>query len=389
MLRSFCLAIRISAVALILSAFTRLQADEYLVFLGSYSTADEPGIHVLKYNEDSGDVAVLHKISGVISPSFLAIHPSHRYLYAVIEVEDTNGSPSGGVTSFDLNPKTGDLKKKNTQLTGGPGPCHLIVDPAGKHVLAANYSGGSVCVIALENGGALGKQTAFVQHQGGSVDKSRQEGPHAHSINLDASGRFAFVADLGKDEVLIYQYDGGKGTLTPNSPSAVRVKAGGGPRHFCFHPSGKFAYTNLEMTSEVTAFRFDSKTGSLEEIQRLTTVPEGGFPGNSTAEVLVSPDGKHLYCSNRGHDTLAGYSIDPSTGKLTFIDWFSTGGKTPRNFNITPSGKSVFAANQSSNNVLVLLRNEGTGKLSPTKHLLEIPKAVCVKFLKLGGTDLN
>lgn len=356
-------------------------AEKYLVFVGTYSPASEAGIHVLTYDEATGDIAVAHAMSGVASPSFLALSPSGQNLYAVSEVDDLDGQPTGGVVAMKFDPASKSLTRLNAQATGGQGPCHLIVAPSGRFVLAANYSGGSVCSIAVNEDGSLGKRVAFIQHEGGSVDKSRQEGPHAHSINLDASGQYAFVADLGKDEVLIYKFDSATGALTPNDPPSVKVRPGGGPRHFAFHPNGKFAFSNLEMTSEVTAFAYDAAKGSLREVHRVSTLPAAGAAGNSTAEIVVSPDGKHVYCSNRGHDSLVGYKVNADTGALSLIDWFPTLGKTPRNFNITPSGQTVFAANQSTNNLVLFHRDAETGRLRPTGKELAISTPVCIKFL--------
>jgi 6-phosphogluconolactonase len=257
-----------------------------------------------------------------------------------------------------------------------------VVDAAGKNVLVANYGGGSVCVLPIGPDGKLAAASSSIQHRGSSVNKDRQEAPHAHSINLDPANKFAFAADLGLDQVVIYRFDGAKGLLTANDPPAAAVAPGNGPRHFAFHPTGKYAFVNNEMTSSVTSFAFDPVRGILKEIHTLSTIPEP-TPGNSTAETVVHPSGQFVYVSNRGHDSLAIYRCDLATGRLTGMGHQSTGGKTPRNFNIDPSGRFVLAANQSTNNVVVLGIDQTTGKLTPTGHSIEVGSPVCVRFVPL------
>ncbi|HEV7223098.1 MAG TPA: lactonase family protein, partial [Pirellulales bacterium] len=307
------------------------------VYVGTYTNGKSEGIYRLKLDRKTGELTKAGATSGVKNPSFLALHPSGRYLYAVCEVADF-GKNAGGIAAFEIDPKSGDLKLLNQQSSGGGGPCHLVVDKLGKNVLAANYGGGSVCVLPIGGDGRLGKATAFVQHKGSSVDRGRQESPHAHSINLDAANRFAFAADLGLDKVLVYRFDAQKGTLAPNDPPAANVKPGSGPRHFAFHPSGRSAYVINEMSCTVTAFDYDADKGVLTETQTITTLPRPVAAGDSTAEVQVHPSGKFLYGSNRGHDSIAIFAIDADSGRLTTVGNQSTEGKTPRNFGIDPSG---------------------------------------------------
>jgi 6-phosphogluconolactonase len=256
----------------------------------------------------------------------------------------------------------------------------LLIRPA-KNLLVANYDGGSVAVLPIQTDGKLSPLSSFIQHHGTSVDKSRQEGPHAHSINLDAANHFAAVADLGLDKVLIYRFDAEDGKLAPNSPPSVSVKPGSGPRHFAFHPTGRYAYVINEMKSTVTAFSYDAKSGTLKELQTISTIPEQFKDETSTAEVQVHPSGKFLYGSNRGHDSIAVFKIDESTGMLTAVDRTPTQGKTPRNFGIDPSGNFLLAANQDSDTVVVFRIDTQTGKLTPTGQKLEAPRPVCVKFV--------
>jgi 6-phosphogluconolactonase len=254
------------------------------------------------------------------------------------------------------------------------------VDSQGKNVLVANYGGGTSAVLPIQPDGRLAAPSSIIQHSGSSVNPERQEGPHAHSINLDAGNRFAFTADLGLDKVLIYRFDGAKGTLAPNAPPSVSTAPGAGPRHFAFHPSGRYAYVINELDSTVTAFRYDGQSGTLTTLQAISTLPAGFSGDTTTAEVQVHPSGRFLYGSNRGHDSIAMFAIDPDTGRLTALGHQPTGGKTPRNFGIDPTGAYLLAANQDSDN-LVLFRIEETGRLTSTGQAIQVPKPVCVKMI--------
>ncbi|MCS6863066.1 MAG: lactonase family protein, partial [Abditibacteriales bacterium] len=314
------------------------QRGKLMVYVGTYTGTKSKGIYVFEMDYTSGAVSPARLAGEAIHPSFLAIHPNGRFLYAVGEVSDFAGKKSGGVSAFAIDASTGHLTLLNQQSSGGAGPCHLVVDNAGKNVLVANYGGGSVAVLPIQADGTLREASCFIQHTGKSVNPQRQEAPHAHSINLDAANRFAFVADLGLDKVLIYRFDAAKGTLTPNDPPAATVAPGAGPRHFAFHPSGRYAYVINEMGNTVTAFHYDAQKGILTEIQTLSTLPQGYTDVSHTAEVQVHPSGKFLYGSNRGHDSIAIYSIDQNTGRLSLVNIVSTQGKTPRNFGIDPTG---------------------------------------------------
>jgi 6-phosphogluconolactonase len=353
------------------------------VYFGTYTGEKSKGIYRARLDLASGKLSEAELAAEVDNPSFLALHPDGTFLYAAGEVSNFEGKPGGAVSAFALDRTTGKLTLLNQQSSRGGGPCHLVVDRQGKNVLVANYGGGSVAVLPIDNDGKLQPSSSFVQHKGSSVNPRRQEAPHAHSINLDPAGKFAFVADLGLDKVLIYKFDAAKGTLTPNEPAFVAVAPGAGPRHFAFHPSGRFAYVINEMHSTVTAFTYDAARGALENIPLIiSTLPEPKL-GNSTAEVQVHPSGKFLYGSNRGHDSLAIFSIDQETGELTAVGHQLTGGKTPRNFGIDPTGAFILAANQSSDTVVVFRVDRETGKIIPTGQSIEVPRPVCVKFLPI------
>ena len=294
------------------------------VYFGTYTSGEGKGIYVAELDRESGKLSEPRLAGEAVNPSFLAIHPSQKFLYAVGEVSDFEGKKSGGVSAFVVDPKSGALKLINQMSSGGAGPCHLTVDATGKDVLVANYGGGSVACLPINDDGSLRAASTFIQHEGSSVDKQRQAGPHAHSINIDAANRYAVAADLGLDKLMVYRFDPVKGTLTPNDPPSLSLPAGGGPRHFAFHPDGVHAYACNEMLSTVSALSYDPKQGVLTELQTISTLPAGGHPGNSTAEVRVHPSGKFVYVSNRGHDSIAMFAVDAKTGKLTPLGQEST-----------------------------------------------------------------
>jgi 6-phosphogluconolactonase len=364
--------------------------QKYRVYIGTYTGGKSQGIYLLEL--DTGRVTAPEqaalRVVGLaakdVNPSFLAIHPSRKFLYAVGEIGNFGGKKTGAVSAFAMDAESGKLTLLNQQPSGGAGPCHLVVDREGKNVLVANYSGGSVAVVPIQEGGRLGQPTCVRQHEGSGVNRQRQEGPHAHSINLDAANRFAVAADLGLDKLLVYRFDAAKGLLTPNEPPFAAVAPGSGPRHFAFHPSGRFGYVINEMLCTVTAFSYDAERGVLKEIQTITMLPHEVRPGYSTAEVQVHPSGKFLYGSNRGHNSIAVFAIDPETGRLTSVENQPTQGKTPRNFGIDPTGACLLAANQDSDTVTLFRIDPASGKLQFLRTSVEVPKPVCVKFVPMN-----
>lgn len=351
------------------------------VYIGTYSGAKSKGIYVSRLDPASGALAPAEVAAEVANPSFLAIHPNRKFVYSVNEISDSNGKRTGAVSAFAVDPQSGQLTLLNQQSSEGAGPCHLVVDKAGKNVLVANYGGGSCASLPIGADGRVQKATSAIQHAGKSVNPGRQEGPHAHSINLDAANKFAFVADLGLDKVLVYRFDSAGGTLAANDPPFTAVAPGSGPRHFAFHPSGRYAYVINEMANTVVAFVYDAGRGSLQEIQTISTLPADFKQESYTAEVVAHPSGKFLYGSNRGHDSIAIFAIDGSTGKLTAAGHQLTEGKTPRNFAIDPSGTYLLAENQGSDTIVVFRIDQATGALKPTGHKLEVPSPVCVRMV--------
>lgn len=358
-------------------------ADQLRIYVGTYTSAESQGIYVGQLDLATGALHLAGVAAETKNPSFLALHPNRRFLYAVGEISDFEGKRTGAVNAFVIEPATGSLRLLNQQSSGGAGPCHVVVDRTGRNVLVANYSGGSVSCLPIREDGSLAPATAFVQHQGSSIDPRRQQGPHAHSINVDQANRFAFVADLGLDKIMVYRFDAAAGTLTPNDPAWAAVSPGSGPRHFAFHPSGLFTYVINEMKSTLTVFRYEAPRGALEQVQTISSLPGGPVEGNTTAEVLVHPSGKFVYGSNRGHDSIAVFAVDGDTGQLQLVEHESTQGKTPRNFGVDPTGRFLLACNQGSGTIVGFRIDQETGALTPTGQKLEVPSPVCVKFTSL------
>jgi len=353
------------------------------VYFGTYSSGPSKGIYRSSLDLDSGRLAEPVLVAEAKNPSFLEIHPSGRFLYAVSEA-----GGAGSVSAYEIDSATGGLKLLNQKPSGGSGPCHVNIDHAGKNVLVANYGSGSAAVIPIEPDGRLAEPTSVVQHTGSGANPKRQQGPHAHSVNISADDRFAFIADLGIDKTMIYRLDVEKGTITANNPAFVQLKPGAGPRHFTFSADGRYAYVINELDCTVTAFTYDAASGTLTPIQSVPTLPED-FDGQSTcAEVRVHPNGKFLYGSNRGHDSIAVYRIDPDKGTLTFVEHETTDIKTPRNFNMDPTGKYCLVANQGSDSIVVFRIDQNTGALEPTGQKITVGRPVCIRFLRQAPTPV-
>ncbi|NLZ05356.1 MAG: lactonase family protein [Phycisphaerae bacterium] len=357
-----------------LAAFSAASAKAISVYIGTYTGGGSGGIYRTTLDLHTGALAEPVLAAQTRNPSFVELHPSGKYLYAVSE-----GGGAGAVTAFAIDP-TGDLKRLNEQPSGGAGPCHINVDHAGRNVLVANYGSGSASVIPIRPDGSLGSPTGFVQHTGSGPNPGRQKGPHAHSVNVSPDDRFAFVADLGIDRIVIYKLDVDAGTIVANDPPFASLAPGAGPRHFAFTPDGKYAYVINELNSTMTAFAYDSATGALAEVQTVPTLP-AGFAGSSyCAEVRVHPSGRFLYGSNRGHDSIVVYRVDPAHGALTFVEHETAGIKTPRNFNIDPTGAFCLVANQDGDSVVVFRIDPQTGALEPTSHKISVGRPVCIRF---------
>jgi 6-phosphogluconolactonase len=360
---------------------------EYLVYVGTYTLegSTSKGIYAYRFNPDTAELTAIGLAAETTNPSFLAVHPNHRFLYAVNETPNYKGQKSGAVSAFAIDRATGKLTLLNEVASRGADPCYITVDKTGKFVLVANYTGGSVAVFPVLEDGRLGEASAFIQHSGHGANPERQEGPHAHSIDLSPDDRFAIVDDLGLDETLVYKFDSTKGSLTLNDPqlytTLAKADPGAGPRHFAFHPNGKFAFVVNEMQSTVSAFSYDGSAGVLRRLQTISTFPKDFSGHNDDAEIEVHPSGKFLYASNRGHDSIAVFAIDPDKGTLTLIEYAPTKGQTPRSFEIAPGGSLLFAENEKSDNIVVFRIDPKSGRLTPTGKVLEVAEPVCVKFV--------
>jgi len=354
------------------------RSNDLFLYVGTYTSGKSEGIYVYRMNLDDGQLTRAATVKGVSNPSFLAIDPKQRFLYAANETGEFAGRKGGGVTAYAIDRKTGDLRKLGERHSPGV-PCHVSVHPSGRFIMAANYGGGSVVIYPVSSGGGLGEASDVAQHTGKGADPKRQDGPHAHCIMPDAAGQYAFAPDLGIDKVMIYRIDMKRGKFIPNGFAAT--KAGAGPRHFDFHPSGKFAYVINELDSTLTAFTYDKTKGALTESQTVSTLPPDFSGTNSCADIHVHPSGRFVYGSNRGHDSVVAFAIDQSTGKLNLIAHEATRGKTPRNFGVDPTGAFLLVANQNSDNVVTFRIDQQTGKLTATGQSTEIPSPVCLKFI--------
>jgi 6-phosphogluconolactonase len=356
------------------------------VYVGTDTAPNKgKGIYLLELDLGSGALTSKGLVAETTSPSVLALRPGWKSLYAVNEVKSFGGKSAGSVSAFAIDAKTGGLTALNVQTSGGSGPCYVTVDPTGSCVLVANYWAGSLEVLPIEADGKLGSPTSLIQHKGSSVNKARQEGPHAHSVDLDPTGRLAVAADLGLDKLMVYRLDPRAGTLTPNVPPYADLAPGSGPRHLAFHPDGRHAYVINELASTVTVFDLDPSRGTFSELQTISTRKPGATrAGNSTAEILVHPSGRFVYGSNRGDDALAIFAVDPTSGKLTTVGFQPTGGKNPRSFGIDPTGQFLIAANVDSDTAVVFRVDPQSGLLKQVGEPLAVPSPVCVKFVPVG-----
>lgn len=354
-----------------------------LGYFGTYTRGLSKGIYSFRFDLSTGRIEAVELAAELTNPSFLAIHPTRPLVYAVGEMGDFAGKKTGAVSALRLDPATGALTLLNQQSSQGTGPCHVNLDRSARYALVANYGGGSIASLPILDDGKLGEAVSAIQHEGSSVNPQRQQGPHAHSIHADPANRFVFALDLGLDKIMAYRFDAGTGKLSANDPPWAATAPGAGPRHFAFHTSGRYAYAINELDSTVTAFAYDAQRGALETLQSVSTLPEGFDGKSTTAEVQVHPSGKFLYGSNRGHDSIALFTIDQASGKLTPAGHTPTGGKTPRNFAVDPTGRWLLAANQDSDNVTVFRINQEDGSLEPTGQSVEVGAPVCVKFVLL------
>jgi len=379
--------------ALALSCGPAFAAGNYIAYVGTYTgttgpgnnsgPSDSKGIYSIQA-DGKGHFKVLGLAAEVASPSFLAVDPSHRFLYAVTE-RMARGDSTGYLSSYAIDPATGTLRLLNRVPAHGNTSAHLVVDQTGHWLLVANYGSGSVASFALKPDGSIGEMADFHQHSGSSVNLRRQKGPHPHEVVMSPDNRFLFVPDLGLDKIVSYRLDTSTGKLAPNDPAFTAVEPGFGPRHLMFGKDGKFAYLLGEMSSKVITLSYDAAHGKLTPIQTIATIPADFKGENNSAELALDASGRFLYASNRGHDSVSLFSIDPHTGLLKLLQVEPSGGKIPRSIALDPSGRHLLAANQDSGRIVVFNRDQHSGRLTPDGEVLNVPSPVCILFVPLKG----
>ncbi|HEX5414107.1 MAG TPA: lactonase family protein [Chloroflexota bacterium] len=384
------------------------QSGLHEAYVGAYTgfgpnaRGNAEGINIFRWNPGDGALNQQGTLAGVENPTFLALHPSGRYLYAVNGSPSIDGHPGGAVSAFAIAPTTGDLTFINRQYTVGQGPSYVTIHrQTGRYLLAAGYHTGNVLVFRIETDGSLGPTTDVVEHHGTSVNPDRQDRPHPHSVNFDLAGRFALVCDLGLDRVFVYRFDANNGKLIPNDPPWATTPPGSGPRHLAVHPSGRFVFVINEIDSTLSSFRYDPEHGVLTTLENVSTIPEG-FVGepytpdvqvgaaasrppvvgtNFASDVHVASSGRFVYGSNRGHDSIVIYGFDEATARLSLVGHQSTFGRTPRTFTIDPSGSLMFVPNQGSDNIVSFYVDAATGQLTPTGNVAASPTPTHVVLL--------
>lgn len=355
----------------------RSQSTIY-AYIGTQTDSTSEGIYVYRMNPATGELEHISTTAGGINPTYLAIGPSQRYLYAANTIEG-----EGLISAFAIDPHTGQLTFLNQQPSGGSKPVHLIVDRTGKFVLAGNFGDGGVCVLSIEANGQLGMMTDFVQHTGSSIHPIRQFGPRVHSITLDPASRFAVAAEYGADQLRVYRLDADHGELQPGIVPRIPIEAGSGPRHFAFHPNERWAYVINELSNTLMSYDYDADEGILSLKETLSTLPSDFTDRSNCADVQVNAAGTFVYGSNRGHNSIVIYAIQPDTGELSLVGHEPTQGKAPRSFVIDPTGSYVFVAHQDTDNVVAFTVDRQTGLLQPTGHNIKVPMPVCIKMISL------
>ncbi|HXW93756.1 MAG TPA: lactonase family protein [Terriglobales bacterium] len=356
------------------------EPHNYFVYVGTYTEHGSKGVYAYRFDPVAGEFASLGLAVESVEPSFLAIAENGKFLYAVNEITNYNGQPSGAVSAFAIQPRTGKLVPLNQVSSRDAGPAHITLDRSGHYALVSNYELGSVAVFPVLQDGRLGEASAFVRHKGSSVNPERQRGPHAHAVALSPDNRFAVVADLGLDELLVYRFDAAGGSLG-RQPQIVKTVPGAGPRHLVFDRAGRFLYLINELQSTVVSYAYDASSGKLRELQTISTLPQRFSGTNEAAEIEIHPSGKFLFASNRGDDSIAVFAVDPKQGTLSLVETDSTGGRTPRHFALDPTGSWLLAANQDSDEIALFHVNPNTGHLTASGQILHIPSPACVKFV--------
>ena len=358
-----------------------LFSQENYLLVGTYTSGKSDGVYVYKFNSQNGDSKFI-STAKTSNPSFLTVSPNQKFVYAVNENADTTRfTVTGYVAAFAFDKASGQLSFINKQESGGKHPCYVSIDKTGKWIFAGNYSSGSLAVLPVKANGSLDSASQVIQHEGSSVVEGRQDEAHVHATFLSPDNKTLYVPDLGMDKLMIYKFDNKKGRLSEADMPYIITEPGSGPRHFDIHPNKKFGYLMQELTGIVTVFEI-FKDGSMESIQDISGLPREYEGPVGSADIHVSPDGKFLYCSNRGESNTIGImKINPQTGMLVWVGDQSTLGKTPRNFNFDPTGNYLLVANQNSDEIVVFKRNKETGLLTDTGKRINVPSPVCIKWI--------
>ena len=359
------------------------KGEEYLVYIGTYTRSRGKGIYKFRFQPATGKLTPVTLAAETPNPSFLAVHPNRRFLYAGNEHEgEDQPGKNNTISAFALDRKSGALTFLNRISCRGEGPAHIVVDRDGKGLIASNYRSGSVALLPIGADGRLQEATGFDQHSG-SGPKPQQTVPRAHGAVFSPDNKFALVAEHGIDKVMVYRYNAARSTLLANDPPFIKVKPGNGPRHVAFHPGGRMVYALNELSSTVTVLGYDAKGGTLKQLQEITTLPPNFTETNSTAQLQIDRAGKFLYASNRGHDSIAVFAIEAASGTLRLVEHVATQGKTPRDFSLDPTGAYLFAANQNSDNIVLFRVDAATGKLTPAGQVIQqAPEPSCVVFVQ-------
>lgn len=352
-----------------------------ILYIGSYGAAEETTIHVCSFNGETGEISIIQHVNGIENASYLTVHPNGQHLYAASETATTGDSDGGSVVAFHIDEATGQLRSSNSRsLTHGAHTCYISTDDKGQALFAANYTGGNVALIPLNAQGELATEAIVQQHEGElGPNSSRQDAPHAHCIVPMPHSSFVCAADLGIDAIVIYRYDAKLNTITPHGKA--EVQRGAGPRHIIFHPNLAVGYVMNELDSTITLLKADKELGTLEAGQTVSALPSGFNGYNDTADIHLDPSGRYLYGSNRGHNSIAVFTVDQVSGELSLVQHIDCGGETPRNFVISPDGLHLLAANQKTGNVVVFSIDADSGMLVKTDSTLQLSSPVCLKFV--------
>jgi 6-phosphogluconolactonase len=354
---------------------------EYLVYVGTYTGSGSDGIYAYHFNPANGELNPVGLVAKTNNPSYITIDPDGRFLYAVNETDSFQHEPTGAVSVFAIERKSAALTLLQQVSSLGAAPAHLSLDNSARYLMVANYNGGNAALFPVKNDGRLGTHTAFVQNAGAGVNPDRQTGPHAHFIHATNDNKVVMIADLGIDKVLIYLFDTITGSLRSAGPGFVKLDQGSGPRQIAFHPYGRFIYVLNELTSTITSFSYNPETGIMQPAKTISTLPKDFSGTNTAARILIDANGRFLYVSNRGDNSIGLFRIHSGDGILLPIEWFSTGGNTPRHFDIDPTGQWLFAANQDSDNIVLFRIEKVTGRLIQTSRSLDLDSPVCLSFL--------